>query len=344
MLQLLLVTGSFLMAPMSDSVDDLLQLHQSTLQSLRTIHCNVEVTWDPLPGGRSVPARRGKFLMSGERVRVVDGEGANQVYHLVRDGKCYSFSQGRVQNGLTIKPANRSLGFIDIRPYAGLKLQYPLVLEDFPLPELVRLASSVTVNEQDDDLAVLHLTLPGRGANAKSPAWRTAITLNRRLGGMIANVIDEGAELGPGTRELALSNFVEFPGGLHFPTCIEGRLTKRGEVVSRLKIKLTDVRINEEMSESDFMLMLPHGVRAFDHLRGTTYIVDSHGVRISDEETYAVGAAVAAPASARSRADESHNVRPPTQEDSESFWFWVSGALGIALLILLIYWWRNRKP
>ncbi|HMP02999.1 MAG TPA: hypothetical protein PKD86_03985 [Gemmatales bacterium] len=323
-----LLTGNLV----AEDLEKLLRWHRSTREAIHSISCDLGVVWTyPEQPTQQPESRSGSYRRQGELVKVTENVGFEATSRLHRGGKCVAMSRTPSSVGMSISSIKDCISFFHIERFAGLIVTYPMALEYYPLEELVRQARRTPRVRERGELVDLELQLPDR--DREGVVWTTTVTLDKSLGCMIVQVVDECSHSKPYQRIRRMSDFEEFPDGVHFPRRLEGRSVVEGKVQTVMTTRITNLKINETIPAREFALDIPHGVWVFDNLRMTKYQIDAQGNRISEEMPYQkVTTVMTTEEKARVRT----GPNAPTVEEPTGFWpfAWYGSALVMVVLVL----------
>lgn len=335
MLQVLTLTW---IAVAGEDLELLLRWHQSTIEAIRSLRCDVEIRWThpSNPQRRELPdfdPLRGRYARQGSLIRHDQFLSANTQTSVYKDGKCYTFSipsTGQTQ----ITSTHQKRSFLNVERYAGLILDYPLNNGYYSVPELVRRAKPVRGVQARGELVDIDADFPVPNHPA---VWKSRITLDKSLGCMVVEVSDVS---GTSRRTVRMLDFQEFAGGLRFPTKVEGIIEVNGKVNTIMTMRLSDVRINEPIPLSEFSVNFQHGTIVRDLIRQKEYQVDDRGARISEEKdapiyTVEVGGG--------GGGGERPQGGPSEVESDDWAWLRWGGALALFVLVTVLAWrhWRR---
>ncbi|HMP04576.1 MAG TPA: hypothetical protein PKC45_18980 [Gemmatales bacterium] len=323
----------------SDRLEDLLRWHQSTVQSVHSVACDVEITWDYPEQPERNQVRKGRFRRQGDQAMVTELEPGETVFHLIRDGKCLQLSRSPDRVGLSLSAPDHRRIIFNVDTWVGVQVNYPITKWYYPFPELVRQGQRPRLVKTKGDLITLRVDCPSRVV--KDSMLYSEVTLDKQRGCWVVQIVDGGAD-NQGKRDFRIKDFQEFSDGVQFPTTVEGRLDTAGKTYLNVTMKLVDLRVNEPIPASEFAVDIPHGAWMSDNIRKTKYQVDSRGQRISVEKPFEGGGIASfSPVPAAPNAE----VRGPrTQSDSDAprVWPYLWSASGGAMVVLLVLWLLQR--
>lgn len=319
-----------------EDLETLLRWHQSTIEAIRSIRCEVEVRWTHpgVPGRREGPDSdplRGRYARDGDRVRMDRFREFSTDCWIYKDGKCYSFTHPMGQS-IGILSQDRCIGFVNVESYMGIVLDYPLRESFHRLPGLLRLAKPLRSVQVKGDLVEIDADFPVPDHPA---VWKSRFTLDKSLGCMVVEVANTS---GNGGRAFRIKEFEEFADGIRFPTRMEATLEKDGMPITIMTMRLSRIRINEPIPEAEFTLSLPHGTEVLDSTRKKKYKVNSRGERISEETDLVSGTF---------RTAQEQEGRPavggPSEvEPGDAVWMKWGAAFALLLLVTALVWRRWR--
>lgn len=329
---LLVVVGN------DEELEQLLRWHEATLASIRSISCDVELTKRNLRYG-SEKLCRGRYRAKGDLQKITEfGDDGFQQIWVHREGKCYSFGTRPGVAAMGIRAEKDADSFFHLKGYLGIEVNYPLSLRHHTLAELLRLAKGKPRLETKNNLVIIHARFPG--LVSKSVTWNTQINLDKDRGCWITSIRDEGAAPESVLKELTLSDFKEFPGGLYFPAQIDGRITVNGECRAHNTWKLSNLAINAEIPDGEFQVNFPANAMVWDSIRGTRYQVDAQGQRIGPEITEPP--AVVGPGAVQLPA--AGKPGQPSTHDAGSLWSYLPLAAGSLCASLIFFWlWKRYR-
>ena len=321
-----------------DEVDSYVRAHQASVQAIHSLSCEVTIEWSSGEPAKRIHVEHGKFRMLGELQKIIETNPEGQTTtHWHRSGKCLSDTVYGDKYGVSLDKQESCTSLFNVSTLGGLRVRYPMVQESYSLTELVRMARHVQAVREKEDQITLVLELPSRGSASR--AW-TTIKLDARRGYAVTEVLDKTDVAEHGVRVLRFLEFKEFPGGLHLPTAVVQEFrVKKGEIEPIFVARLSDLRVNEGIEESEFFPVYRAGAILNDMINGTTYQLDGAGRAISPEVPLQ---RVVAVLMEKEQARINAGPREPSQEEDSGIWQLWAFLSGSATIVLLVWWGFQR--
>jgi hypothetical protein len=280
------VTGSSPTEPLAQVQD----LHRAAHQSIHTLVCDLKVT-------RSNGTHVARYVRSGENVFVSVRDPRGFVVEASSDGTVVR-SITKTKPGALERPGG-GVRAADGTPvtacdlWAGGALLLPLPNHGtyHTFDRLLREASTVRgpARETVDgrDLVAVELVLDKPGLT--SIRWTERVYFDPGVNWLarrytLIGVLPSGKKV---VRTREVKQFQEPSPGVFVPTLVEGTLrTDGGNPKTILAITVTNVRVNQPVSQGTFRLTYPRGLNVFDRIQGVTYQVEESGRPMTAPKVY----------------------------------------------------------
>jgi hypothetical protein len=322
-----------LLANEDELLQQLLEGHRAGKESIRTMHCKVEVQGEKVSKGQT-----SRFSYSGEywrtldaiRIRTVENGKVTDV--VVRSGEQTTLERGKPDDNkqlhASITPA-RSIPAAGGDPWRVGLLYFRFGSSSYPLEELIKQPHKQLaikwVNDDGRKLLCLEMASDQQLKVWFDPSYNYLACRK--------NLSFEAH--GKTETESRVVNFKEVGPGILFPERIESEYKVDGTMLSRTTAVIRDAQVNHSISDSELRIKFPTGTSVSDAIRKKVYSVDEDGHVIKEDPTYTVGTSVP--------LEPASSVwREQTQEETPSSHRWLLPASLILLICGLGLWLWQR--
>ncbi len=322
--------------------------NRAAVAAVRSLSCRFshEVVSESQPGqagSKWLHLVSGQYWRSPDRIRVRTPRPPDEVHDLVlRNGKIWVLSTYTGTKG-TI-----SLLMVDSEPHlfvtSGDVWEYALfhhwgggaTPRKFDYADILAKASRVhaagRVNENGREL--IHVRLAANGDEYEFWFDPAVNYLIRKF----SHTPTSAPSLKTDSRVDEVTQFVEPVRGVFFPSVIEHKPTRNGQLDAVIRTNLSDVKINQDIPSATLRLPNIAGMTCSDLMRKTDYTVDADGNRTGPESPTKVtpgmpGAVLDGPPP---------EPRPPSRPPWP-LWLWVLIAAGCAFSLAGIVWYVRRR-
>lgn len=281
-------------------LQSILDQHQMSVGSIRTLICNVE----DRSTSRIKRVWTGQYYRSGQNVFIKFANDKLVSEALVKDGKVRGVTNVKDKNSSSKSGGGfrtddgREYSRCDAWERGLIKILLPNDDKYLPFAQLVREASSVgkiseaTLDGKQVVAVTMVLDKPGSNLDLK---WDATVYFDPTANMMIVGtdhrtVTKDGRRL---NRMSRVRDMREPKPGIFFPARVEATIQWGDEPVEPVRATtITGIRINEPVPDSTFALRYSEGLTVFDRDMNASYKVNDRGERITPPEMFQTGGKV----------------------------------------------------
>lgn len=309
--------------------------NRAAVAAVRSLSCGFshEVVSESQPGqagSKWLHLVSGQYWRSPDRIRLRTHHPTPQDFvrdRLIRDGKCwvlnsYTKTSGGTHALLSVEP-DLFTPDGDVWEYALFHHWGGLAVRKFGYADLLAKASRVhaadRVNENGREL--IHVRLAAHGDEYEfwfDPAMNYLIR-------KCSHTATSEPSVRNNSRVFEVTQFAEPARGVFFPSVIEHKPTRNGQLDAVIRITLSDVQVNRDVPADTLRLPNIAGMTCYDYSRNTDYAVDADGNRTGPESPTKVKSGGVLRAVSDVPPQPSPPSRPPWP-----LWLWVLIAAGCA--------------